>query len=77
LIQTEESHKGIFASSPFKLSLLAKWHWGHFQHDRPLWKEVFVAKFGESITHQIEWVGVNFPYYSSSWWKDIKDLKGL
>jgi hypothetical protein len=42
-----------------------------------IWKEVFVAKFGESITHQIEWVGVNFPYYSSSWWKDIKDLKGL
>jgi hypothetical protein len=52
-------------------SLLAKWRWRILQHDRPLWKEMVIAKYEEGILHQIDREGANFSYFASSWWKDI------
>lgn len=56
------------------LSLLAKWRLRLINEGRSLWKDVLVARYGETILSRVYWGGFSPPANPSKWWRDIINL---
>ncbi|GAU50162.1 hypothetical protein TSUD_263410 [Trifolium subterraneum] len=67
----EKGSLGVRDVRLVNLSLLTKWRWRLLQPERPLWKEVLVAKYGDHILHMVDWSEFRIPTSASRWWKDI------
>ncbi|PNX96151.1 cysteine-rich receptor-like protein kinase, partial [Trifolium pratense] len=71
------NYLGVKDVKVMNLSLLAKRRWRLLQRDRPLWKDVLVAKYGGNILYEVDLQGVRFPAFSSRWWKDVCALDSV
>jgi len=49
------------------LSRLAKWKWRLLQEELPLWKIVFLEKYGENISGFAQLEGARWPRHTSGW----------
>jgi hypothetical protein len=57
------------------ISLLTKWRWRLLHDDASLWKDMLKSKYGVGIIDRTE-LGEDYkPWFTSSWWRDINNIR--
>jgi hypothetical protein len=73
--EKKEGGLGVRDVRIVNLSLLSKWRWRLLQPGRPLWKEILIARYGNHITHYVDWSNFGTPSSASNWWKNIISIE--
>jgi hypothetical protein len=70
----KEAGLGIRDLRLVNLSLLAKWRWKLLSHEKEVWKDVIIAKYGFENIGNGNLGEVQVLRTASTWWRDICDL---
>jgi hypothetical protein len=62
---------GVRDVGKVNLSLLIKWRWKLLQDEDAVWKKVLVARYGEEVVSNVNWMDHPIQTRASVWWKDL------
>jgi hypothetical protein len=70
----KEAGLGIRELRLMNLSLLAKWRWKLLSHEKEVWKDVIMAKYGAVYVGLENFGDIQVSRSASFWWRDICSL---